>query len=81
MVKRIIVNLSKGNPYSVNEGIRKEEFPTAMSSTTAWIRILWRCGRNCKFAKCDWASAYKQSWLWSLGLLVLDICSLGLEDQ
>ena len=57
---RIIINLSKGKPMSVNEGIRKEDFPTAMSSTTAWIRIMLRCGRNCRFAKCDWASAYKQ---------------------
>ena len=53
---RIIVNMSKGNPVSVNEGINKDDFPTAMSSTTAWIRIMWRCGKNCRFAKCDWAS-------------------------
>ena len=57
---RIIINLSKGYPVSVNEGINKDDFPTAMSSTTAWIRILWRCGRNSRFAKNDWASAYKQ---------------------
>ena len=44
----------------MNEGIDKLEFPTAMSSTTAWIRIIWRCGRHCRFTKCDWASAYKQ---------------------
>ena len=36
---RIIVNLSKGKPFSVNEGINKDDFPTAMSSTSAWIRI------------------------------------------
>ena len=57
---RIIINLSKGKPSSVNEGIDKLEFPTAMSSTTAWIRIIWRCGKHCRFTKCDWASAYKQ---------------------
>merc|ERR1711954_323882 len=57
---RIIVNLSKGKPTSVNEGIDKLEFPTAMSSTKAWIRIMWRCGRNCRFSKADWSSAYKQ---------------------
>ena len=57
---RIIVNLSKGNPFSVNDGIYKEDFPTAMSSTTAWVRILWRCGSNARFSKNDWSSAYKQ---------------------
>ena len=57
---RIIINLSKGSPTSVNEGINKLEYPTAMSSTTAWVRIMWRCGANCRFTKCDWASAYKQ---------------------
>ena len=57
---RIIINLSKGKPTSVNEGIDKMEFPTKMSSTKAWVMIMLRCGRNCKFVKCDWASAYKQ---------------------
>ena len=57
---RIIINLSKGHPMSVNEGIDKMDFPTAMSSTKAWVRILLRCGPNSIFAKCDWSSAYKQ---------------------
>ena len=57
---RIIVNMSKGKPVSVNEGINKDDFPAAMSSTRAWIRILWRCGKNTRFTKCDWAAAYKQ---------------------
>ena len=57
---RIIINLSKGSPTSVNEGIDKRDFPTVMSSTAAWIRIMWRCGRNCRFSKNDWSSAYKQ---------------------
>ena len=56
---RIIVNLSRGRPKSVNEGINKDNFPTAMSNTTEWIRIMWRCGMNCRFTKHDWASAYK----------------------
>ena len=56
---RIIVNMSKGKPNSVNEGIRKEDYPTSMSSTRAWLRIMWRCGRNCRFCKLDWCSAYK----------------------
>ena len=57
---RIIINLSKGRPTSVNEGIEKREFPTAMSSTKAWIQILLRCGKNSRFCKNDWSSAYKQ---------------------
>ena len=57
---RVIINMSKGKPFSVNEGIDKTDFPTAMSSTRAWIRIMIRCGRNCKFMKSDWISAYKQ---------------------
>ena len=52
---RIIVNLSKGRPCSVNEGIDKLEFPTGMSSIAAWIRIMLRCDRDCIFTKCDWA--------------------------
>lgn len=57
---RIIVNFSKGKPVSVNDGIDKKKFPTAMSSTTAWIRILLRSGKNSRFCKCDWGAAYKQ---------------------
>ena len=57
---RIIINFSKGRPSSVNEGINKDEYPTAMSSTTEWIRVMLRCGRNCRFSKCDWSLAYKQ---------------------
>lgn len=57
---RIIINLSKGSPVSVNEFINNKEFPTPMSSTTAWIRIMLRCGRNCRFTKTDWSAAYKQ---------------------
>ena len=56
---RIILNLSRGKPVSVNEGIDKMEFPAVMSSTTAWIRIMIRCGKGCRFAKCDWQAAYK----------------------
>ena len=55
---RIILNLSKGRPVSVNEGIDKSQFPTSMSSTTAWIRIMIRCGMNCRFMKTDWSGKY-----------------------
>ena len=34
---RIILNLSKGKPILLNEGIDKNLFPAVMSSTTAWI--------------------------------------------
>lgn len=57
---RVINNMSKGRPNSVNEGIDKRDFVYSMSSTQAWIRIMVRCGRYCKFVKVDWAEAYKQ---------------------
>ena len=74
---RIIVNMSKGKPTSVNEGINKDDFPTAMSSTRAWVRILWRCGKNSKFIKCDWSAAYKQVITSHLtGILMLGLLDL-----
>ena len=57
---RIILNFSQGKPKSLNEGINSKEFPTAMSNTDKWIRILLRCGKGARFCKIDWASAYKQ---------------------
>jgi hypothetical protein len=57
---RMILNLSKGFPHSVNSGIDGSEFPTLMSSTTEFIRILFRCGKGAEMTKADWASAYKQ---------------------
>ena len=51
---RIIVNLSKGKPHAVNEGIDKKKYHTRMSSTEEWVRILWRCGRDSRFCKIDW---------------------------
>ena len=56
---RIIVNLSKGNPCAVNDGIDKKDYETIMSSTEAWVRVMWRCGVDCRFCKMDWRSAYK----------------------
>ena len=56
---RIILNLSAPLGSSVNEGIDPSEFPTTMSSTTAWLRVLRSAGRNAKFCKIDWADAYK----------------------
>ena len=59
---RIILNLSKGKPSAVNDGINKANYKTIMSSNKAWIRILWRCGMDCRFCKLDWSSAYKVGW-------------------
>ena len=51
---RIIVNLSKGKPQAVNEGIDKTKYHTLMSSREEWVRILWRCGRDNRFCKVGW---------------------------
>ena len=56
---RPILNFSRGDPKSLNEGIDTKDFPTVMSSTEEWVRILLRCGIRAKFCKNDWASAYK----------------------
>ena len=56
---RIIVNLSKGKPSAVNDGIDKKNYETLMSSTEAWVAVMWRCGTDCRFCKLDWSSAYK----------------------
>ena len=57
---RPILNFSKGVPKSLNDGINNKDFPTIMSSTEEWIRVLIRCGKRARFCKNDWASAYKQ---------------------
>ena len=56
---RPILNFSKGVPKSLNEGINSKDFPTVMSSTEEWVRILLRCGKRARFCKNDWAAAYK----------------------
>jgi hypothetical protein len=56
---RIILNLSAPKGNSVNEGIDKDEFPATMSSTEAWLKALYRAGRNCWICKTDWSDAYK----------------------
>ena len=55
------MNFSKGVPKSLNEGINSKDFPTVMSSTENWVRVLLRCGKGARFCKNDWASAYKQT--------------------
>ena len=57
---RLILNLSAPKGSCVNEGIDKTDYPAKMTSTIKFVRILTKCGRNCKFTKVDWAAAYKQ---------------------
>lgn len=56
---RIILNLSKGDPCCVNDGITKDDFPTVMGSIKRFIRMLTSCGQAAEFCKNDWAAAYK----------------------
>ena len=56
---RCILNLSSPKGLAVNEGISSEDFPTKMSSTTEWLRVLNRAGRDCFINKQDWSDAYK----------------------
>ena len=57
---RIILNLSKGNPYSVNEGMEEDKrFLVTMSSTTKFLRALHSAGIGCYMVKLDWVAAYK----------------------
>ena len=56
---RIILNLSAPSGISVNDGIDPDKFPTTMSSTTEWLRVLARVGRGAWMTKVDWSSAYK----------------------
>ena len=56
---RIILNLSAPVGMSVNDGIDSDKFPTTMSSTTEWLRVLARVGRGAWMVKVDWSSAYK----------------------
>ena len=57
---RVILNLSSPIGKSVNEGIDNSQFPASMSSTTKWLRILHKAGKNCYIVKIDWRMAYKQ---------------------
>ena len=56
---RIILNLSKGDPCCVNDGIDKSDFPTVMGSVKRFVRMLISCGEGAEFTKLDWAAAYK----------------------
>jgi len=56
---RVILNLSAPVGNAVNEGIDGDLFPAVMSSTSKWLEILDKAGRNCLIMKVDWANAYK----------------------
>ena len=51
---RIIMNMSKGFPYSVNDGIDNEQFEVYMSSTIRWLRALHMAGKGCFTTEADW---------------------------
>ena len=57
---RLILNLSALKGSSVNEGIDNKDYPAKMTSTMKFVRVLNKCGKNCKFVKLDWSAAYKQ---------------------
>ena len=48
---RLILNLSKGEPFSVNEGINSSDFPSIMSSTSEFVGVLNRSGKGSLITK------------------------------
>ena len=67
---RIILNLSSPPKRSVNDGIDSDQFPTKMSSTAQWLRVLNRTGRKSWILKTDLSDAYKHI---AVRLLDLDL--------
>jgi hypothetical protein len=60
-VARVILNMSRGYPFCVNDGMNNEgRFEISMSSTSRWLRVMHRVGRGAWVCKLDWAAAYKQ---------------------
>ena len=58
---RVILNMSLGNPFCVNDGMTNEvRFDVSMSDTKMWLRSLHKAGRGCWMCKLDWSGAYKQ---------------------
>ena len=52
---RIILNLSRGAPFSVNGGQDVDQmFEFSMSDTTGWLRALHKAGLGCWICKLDW---------------------------
>jgi hypothetical protein len=56
---RVILNFSSPEGSCVNDGINNDDFPTTMSSTGEWLKVLSRCGKGALMLKIDWAAAYK----------------------
>ena len=56
---RVIQNLSAPKGFSVNDGINSDDFPTKMSSSTMWLRVLNKVGPGACFVKVDFSDAYK----------------------
>jgi hypothetical protein len=56
---RVILNFSAPEGLGVNDGIDNEDFPTSMSSTSEWLKVLDTCGKRALMLKIDWAAAYK----------------------
>ena len=55
-VARIILNMSRGDPFCVNDGMETDErFEVSMSSTRMWLRSLHSAGRGAWFCKLDWS--------------------------
>lgn len=53
---RVILNMSRGRPFCVNEGMKDDErFEVTMSSTAMWLQSLHKAGRGCWFCKLDWS--------------------------
>ena len=51
---RIILNMSQGFPFNVNDGIDNDQFEVYMSSTVRWLRAIHMAGRGCFLTKLDW---------------------------
>ena len=54
-VARIILNMSRGDPFCVDDGMEtNERFEVSMASTKMWLRLLQSAGRGAWFCKLDW---------------------------
>ena len=59
---RVILNLSRGRPFCVNEGMSNEDrFDVKMSSTAMWLVSLHKAGRGSYFTKLDWSGKIHSS--------------------
>ena len=56
---RLIVNYSSPKEKGINFFINKDTYPSRMDGMKEVLFAINYCGRGCRFAKCDWQSAYK----------------------